>query len=174
MLQRLDASLGYEGYLRAYRAFLETSDSNAAADLRRLSDDAEASLNVLQRANAGGTFRTDTELLRRLTAPFRRTALFSASGNTPAGLPPLTALERDYAQLKSEIAKASDANAATRGNSLFAALLWSQATSVALLTLLSATLFALAWFLRDRMVDPLENLRRSVAGAARGNLTLPF
>ena len=48
--------------------------------------------------------RTDTELLRRLTAPFRRTALFSASGNTPAGLPPLTALERDYAQLKSEIA----------------------------------------------------------------------
>ena len=109
--------------------------------------------------------RTDTELLRRLTAPFRRTALFSASGNTPAGLPPLTALERDYAQLKSEIAKASDANAATRGNSLFAALLWSQATSVALLTLLSATLFALAWFLRDRMVDPLENLRRKIGRA---------
>ena len=46
------------------------------------------------------------------------------------------------------------------------ALLWGQAGAIAALSVLTAGLFALAWFLRARLSAPLEALRRSLAAAA--------
>jgi methyl-accepting chemotaxis protein len=48
------------------------------------------------------------------------------------------------------------------------ALVWSQAAGVAALTLLAFVLFALAWYLRERLIAPLEKLRRSIAASASG------
>jgi len=48
-----------------------------------------------------------------------------------------------------------------------------QAVAVAALSLLTGFLFALAWFLRVRVLAPLEALRRSLAAIAAGALTQP-
>src|SRR5262249_3932253 len=48
------------------------------------------------------------------------------------------------------------------------ALVWSQAAGIAALTLLAFVLFALAWYLRERLIAPLEKLRRSIAASASG------
>lgn len=53
-------------------------------------------------------------------------------------------------------------------------LIWTQASSVGLLWLLSVGLFALAWFLRERLIGPLETLRHSVATAAEGSTSEPL
>jgi HAMP domain-containing protein len=46
-----------------------------------------------------------------------------------------------------------------------AALVWAQVAAITALTLLSAMLFALAWFLRERLIAPLDALRRSLISA---------
>ena len=106
-------------------------------------------------------------------APFRRAALFAGSAQAGAN-PSETAMERDYAGLKAEIAKTMETASAERLRTLSEALVWSQAASVVTLSLLSIVLFALAWFMRENLIGPLEALRRSVAGAARGNIALPI
>jgi HAMP domain-containing protein len=53
------------------------------------------------------------------------------------------------------------------------ALLWGQASAMAALSLLTAGLFALAWFLRARLAAPLEAVKRSLAAASSGALAQP-
>jgi hypothetical protein len=66
------------------------------------------------------------------------------------------ALERDFGSPASTIERLS------------AALVWSQAAAIVALSLLCFVLFALAWYLRERLIAPLEKLRRSLAVSAAG------
>jgi len=77
-LQRLDKASGYDGFLKAYQAFLAAGDRTQQAELRRLADDADISLSLLDRASANERDRGTAASLRRLEAPFRRAALFAA------------------------------------------------------------------------------------------------
>ena len=61
---------------------------------------------------------------------------------------------------------ANSQNAANRLNDFSGALVLAQAAAITALTLLAAMLFALAWFLRERLIAPLEALRRSLISAA--------
>ena len=53
-------------------------------------------------------------------------------------------------------------------------LVWGQAGAIAALSLLTAALFGFAWYLRARVLAPLEALRRSLAAAASGALARPI
>jgi len=59
-------------------------------------------------------------------------------------------------------------------NRLADALVWGQAGAIVALALLTASLFALAIFLRVRVVTPLDTLRRSLTAAAAGALAQPM
>ena len=89
-LQRLDRALGYDGFLRTYRAFLAAGDRSQGAELRRLADDADISLSLFTRASTNERDRDTAASLRRLEAPFRRAALFAAgtAGGHPTWAPP--------------------------------------------------------------------------------------
>ncbi len=168
-LQRLDKDLGYEGFLKTYQAFLVTGDRTQGAELRRLADDADISLSLIAGASTSERTRDTAASLRRLEAPFRRAALFAA-GTTGGrdGLISSAQLESDYAALKDRIAAAAEGANIERIDDLAQALVWAQATSVGALSLLSMVLFALAWFLRERLIAPLDALRHSVRAAAGG------
>lgn len=174
-LQRLDKALGYDGFLKAYAAFLAAGDRTQGAELRRLADDAEISLSLFDRASANERGRVTAQSLRRLEAPFRRAALFAAGKvGAPDGLVSGAQLERDYAILQDGIATAAEDANTERTEGLAQALVWVQATSVGALSLLSIVLFALAWFLRERLIAPLEALRHSVTAAAGGAVCDPL
>jgi HAMP domain-containing protein len=174
-LQRLDRALGYDGFLRTYRAFLAAGDRSQGAELRRLADDADISLSLFTRAGTNERDRDTAASLRRLEAPFRRAALFAAgTAGASDGLVPSAQLERDYALLRDRIAAAAEDANIERIEGLAQALVWVQATSVGALSLVSIVLFALAWFLRERLIAPLEALRRSVMAAAGGAVSDPL
>jgi methyl-accepting chemotaxis protein len=59
-------------------------------------------------------------------------------------------------------------NPADRLERLSQAFLWSEAAGIVALTLLSFVLFALAWYLRERLIAPLEKLKRSLLASAAG------
>ncbi|HYM17091.1 MAG TPA: methyl-accepting chemotaxis protein [Micropepsaceae bacterium] len=59
-------------------------------------------------------------------------------------------------------------NPADRLERLSQAFLWSEAAGIVALSLLSFVLFALAWYLRERLIAPLEKLRRSLLTSAAG------
>ena len=174
-LQRLDRALGYDGFLKTYRAFLAAGDRTQGAELRRLADDADISLSLFTRASTSARDRDTAASLRRLEAPFRRAALFAAgTAGGPDGLIPSAQLESDYSVLKDKIAAAAEDANIERVNDLAQALVWVQVTSVGALSLLSMVLFALAWFLRERLIAPLEALRHSVTAAAGGAVSDPL
>ncbi|HXJ02967.1 MAG TPA: hypothetical protein VNH44_17240 [Micropepsaceae bacterium] len=168
-LTRLDEDLGYGGFLGAYHTFLLTGGRAEAADLRRLADDADASIAVFARASLSTTDRDYASSLRRLIAPFHRAAIF-ADGGAQTAVAPVTAarLDRDYATLKQTIAAAAEEAAFARISDLTDALMWSEASSVGALAALVAVLLVLAWFLREHLMAPLSRLRRSLNAAAAG------
>jgi HAMP domain-containing protein len=174
-LQRLDKALGYDGFLKAYAAFLAAGDRTQGAELRHLADDAEISLSLFDRAGTSERDRVTAQSLRRLAAPFRRAALFAAgTAGASDGVVPSAQLERDYALLRDRIAAAAEDANIERIEGLAQALVWVQATSVGALSLVSIVLFALAWFLRERLIAPLEALRHSVTAAAGGATSDPL
>jgi hypothetical protein len=174
-LKRLDQALGYDGFLKAYGAFLVAGDRTRGAELRRFADDADVSLSRFAGASTNERDRNTTASLRRLEAPFRRAALFAAGATDGlTGLASSAELESNYSALKDGIAAAAEDANVERINDLAQALVWVQATSVVALSLLSMVLFALAWFLRERLIAPLETLRRSIAAAAGGATSEPL
>jgi HAMP domain-containing protein len=174
-LQRLDKTLGYEGFLKTYQAFLMGRDRAQATELRRLADDADISLLLFARASTSERDRDSAASLQHLAAPFRRAALFAAgTAGEPDGLVMSTQLESYYSALKSGIAAAAEDANTERIEGLAQALVWVQATSIGALSLLSMVLFALAWFLRERLIAPLEALRHSVKAAAGGAISNPL
>ena len=174
-LQRLDKAAGHDGFLKVYQAFLAAGDRTQQGELRRLADDADISLSLLDRASANERDRNTAASLRRLEAPFRRAALFAAgTTGVAAGLVPSAQLESDYSALTEAIAGAAEGVNIARIADLTQALVWAQATSVGTLSLLSIVLFALAWFLRERLMAPLEALRHSVTAAAGGAISDPL
>jgi HAMP domain-containing protein len=174
-LQRLDKAAGHDGFLKVYQAFLAAGDRTQQGELRRLADDADISLSLLDRASANERDRNTAASLRRLEAPFRRAALFAAgTTGVAAGLVPSAQLESDYSVLKEAIAGAAEGVNIARITDVTQALVWAQVTSVGTLSLLSIVLFALAWFLRERLMAPLEALRHSVTAAAGGAISDPL
>jgi HAMP domain-containing protein len=174
-LQSLDQNLGYQGFLNIYRSFLSTGDRTQATELRVLVNEADANVARVLRVAATQTDRASPAALMRLEAPFRRAALFAAEPSDGArGAPSLAELEGDYATLRSRISADTAAANSARLNELAQALVWAQATSIGALTLLSTVLLALAWFLRERLIGPLENLRHSVAAASTGAVSQPL
>jgi len=168
-LERLDESLGYGGYLGAYRAFLLTAGANDAAELRRLADEADASVEAFSRAGVSLANGDYASSLRRLAEPFQRTAILAGGpSQTKAGLPAPERLERNYAALKRTIAAAAEEAIFARIDDLTDALVWSETIGVTGLLALAAVLFAAAWYLREHLIAPLVRLRRSLSAAAAG------
>jgi len=57
---------------------------------------------------------------------------------------------------------------AVRLGRLSQALLWSEIAGITALSLLSFVLFALAWYLREQLIAPLDKLKRSLLASAAG------
>jgi HAMP domain-containing protein len=168
-LGELDETLGYGGFLGVYRAFLVTASPMQAAKLRRLADDADASVAAFFRAGMSTADHDYAASLQRQIAPFQRASADAAAAMQTAGdRIAIEQLDRNYAALKKTIAAAADEANFARIDDLAEALTWAQATAVGGLAALAATLFALAWFLREHLIVPLSRLRRSVNDAAAG------
>ena len=167
-LARLDDSLGRDGFLRTYAAFLATRDATQAAELRRLADDADASVALYARAAVGQADRQYAQRLKSLEAPFRRASLFASGTGTASELTSAERLERDYAALKQVIVTAGDEANFAKADDLASALAWAEAISVVALIAMGMLLLSIAWFLRERMLAPLARLRRAIQAAAQG------
>jgi hypothetical protein len=169
-LARLDDSLGYAGVLRTYREFLSTGGRSAKSALQRLADESDASLGAFLSASVSAKDRQAAASLRNLAAPFKPTALFGtgAAETRPQGLASFPDLERAYAALKTEIAKAADSANRDRLDRVSGVFFWAETILILALSLIAAMLFALAWYLHGRVIVPLEALRSSVNGAAAG------
>jgi HAMP domain-containing protein len=176
-LARLDERLGYGGFLKTYREYLLTGSSVQRRDLQRISDDVETFLEAFRSASVSEADRDQAAALRSAAAPFRRAALFGAgaaedaqgqAANPDTGLPSLSDLELAYAVMKATIFKAADTANLDRIRRLSDSFVWAQGMSVAVLWLLALVLFALAWFLHDRVIAPMDRLRSSINGAAAG------
>jgi hypothetical protein len=167
-LARLDESLGYGGFLRAYAPFVSTGNREGALELRRFTDDAEASLALYARAAIGESDRDFAQALRRLEAPFRRASLFASGSGAVSELTPADQLERDYAAIKRIIVAANEQADFARQSDLAGALLWAEAISIIALVAMGMLLLSLAWFMRERMIAPLARLRRAILAAAQG------
>ena len=174
-LERLDTSLGYGGFLKFYGAFLATGDRTPETELRRLVDQADASLAEISRASTSEAEIASAVLLRRLEAPFRRTAVLGArEAFAPKDAIPAIELERDYAALKTAIAASAQAADRRRLDILAGALVWMEAFFLGALLLLSMALIVLAWLLSKRPMAPVENLLASAAPARARGMSQPL
>jgi HAMP domain-containing protein len=100
------------------------------------------------------THSMNAHVARLLMAAFAAIILLGAAAAFSIGF--TGALERDFGSPASTIER------------LAAALVWAQAAALVTLSLLCFVLFALAWYLRERLIAPLEKLRRSLAATAAG------
>jgi HAMP domain-containing protein len=160
-LEGLRDALGADGFLKAYRegaeaARIEAMVRRANGALARFRDAGETERDAI-----------DARALTALVAPFDRAARDRMAG-IPAPDPAI--LERAYNALKARIASAVDAARYRRIETLGHAFATAQTIAVLALTALSLTLFALAWFVRSRLLEPLRELRRSAEKAADGGL----
>ena len=113
--------------------------------------------------------RDEAAALAVLAAPFRRTALFAASGQSEALLPFID-MERDYGALRAEAVTAGRGIERDRLIRVSQALVWAEAAMVCALSFVALVLFSLAWYVRgkasDRALEPAAP--KAIGGAASG------
>ena len=165
-LERLRDTLGYDGFLKSYRALM-AGDTSAAPQLEHLARAADKALADFRAAGEDAHDAADAKSMVPLIAQFDRAAHNVAAGNEA---PHLAQLEQTYAALKTRLASALEAARFRRVDTLSRTLNVAQTLAFVAMAALALILFGLAWFLRARLLEPLRTLRQSAERAADGGV----
>lgn len=165
-LERMRDTLGYDGFLKDYRAMI-AGDTTAGTTLVKEARDANQALATLRAAGESARDTTQANAIAPYVSRFARAAHNVASGNDA---PQLGVLEQSYVAVKALIGEALDSARYQRIAMLSRALSVAQTLAITTLCLLSLTLLGLAWFLRARLLDPLRALRHAAERAADGTM----
>lgn len=166
-LERMRDALGYDGFLKTYRAVAD-GDTSARPALQREAADANSALASLRSAGEDANDATQAGAIAPFVARFVRAAHNVSAGNDA---PQFSVLEQNYVALRALIGEALESARYHRTAMLSRALGVAQTLAITALSLLSLTLLGLAWFLRSRLLDPLRALRFSAERAADGGMS---
>ena len=175
-LERLETALGYNGFLNHYRDFLGSGSAAAHKRMENALAEAAEARAVFDGASEGRGDAAAGRAIDPLLAVFRRATLAYEDRDMAGSadeLPSLPEVERAYGALKLEAAGVIAMARFERVAALGRALAIAQGVSIAALCLVAAALFALAWFIRVRIIEPVEAVRRSAENAADGAVFHP-
>ena len=181
----VEQTLGYDGFLKAYRSYRATGDiamreqmtrhamesARTLDSLRKLYTDTPAANRALN--DAASVVEAFAEVAR--TAPELGPAALRGSDSMDAleSLPQLPQLEATYLTLRTALERLRSQTQAHQMGSVAWALSWSQMLIVASLALLVIGLLASAGLLQLGITQPIKSLERSLTSVSDGQVTQP-
>ncbi|MBL8782634.1 MAG: hypothetical protein JNL06_16985 [Alphaproteobacteria bacterium] len=177
---KLEKSLGYAGFLKAYRNYRLTGDPAARPQLTKNAGEAARAITVLKQIYAGD--RTAGEALAeaaavtdtfahiaRIAPQLGDAALRGTAGmDTLNSLPQGPQLETTYLSLRSALDRLRQADVEHQLGGAAAALNWSQMLIIGALALVVLGLIIVAGLLQLGIVQPLKSLEHSLASVGDG------
>ena len=176
----LEKSLGYAGFLKAYRNYRLTGDSASRPQLTQNANEAARAIATLRQIYAGD--RTAGEALSeaaavtdtfahiaRIAPQLGDAALRGSAGmETLNALPQAPQLEATYLSLRSALDRLRQADIEHQLGGAAAALNWSQALIIGALALVVLGLIIVAALLQLGIIQPLKSLEHSLASVGDG------
>ncbi len=181
----VEQTLGYAGFLKAYRTYRVTGDIAMREQMTRHAMESARTLDSLRKfyadtpaANralndAASVIEAFAEVAR--TAPELGRAALRGSDSMDAleTLPQIPQLEATYLTLRTALERLRSQTQAHQMGGVAWALSWSQMLIVAALALLVIGLLAAAGLLQLGITQPLKSLERSLASVGDGQVTQP-
>ena len=172
----IETSLGHNGFLKSYRAYL-LGDAAAHAGMVRQSAEASASARALDRLEGGIAASREIGAITGVFAEVVAIApdappagLRGVSDDATKSLPSVAQLEANYQTLTATLDRLRQSERASTLQALGRLLDRSQVLLLVVLALLVGGLTLVAWLMRSRVIHPLQVLERSLASAAEGAL----
>ncbi len=179
----LEKSLGYAGFLKAYRNYRLTGDSASRPQLTQNANDAARAIATLKQIYAGD--RTAGEALSeaaavtdtfahiaRIAPQLGDAALRGSAGmETLNSLPQAPQLEATYLSLRSALDRLRQADIEHQLGGAASALNWSQALIIGALALVVLALIIVAALLQLGIIQPLKSLEHSLASVGDGAIS---
>jgi len=185
-ISAIEQTLGYQGYLRAYRSFRLTGDMTARQQLTQRSMEAARTLDGLRGLFAASPAATlairDIEAVVEEFARIARSApetpaaalRGSSSMDAIESMPAVPQLEATYLTLRSGLDRLRAQTSSYQMGSIAWALTWSQMLIICAFAAIICGLVAAASLLQIGITQPLKSLTRSLKGAAEGRLASPI
>ena len=185
-ISAIEQTLGYQGYLGAYRSFRLTGDMTARQQLTQRSMEAARTLDGLRGLFAASPAATlairDVEAVvgefARIarSAPETPTAALRGSASMDAidSMPAVPQLEATYLTLRSGLDRLRSQTSSYQMGSIALALTWSQMLIICAFAAIVCGLVAAASLLQIGITQPLKSLAHSLKGAADGRLASPI
>lgn len=175
----VERSLGYAGFLKAYRNYRLTGDADARLELAKAVNAAGRALDTLRAVyagdpiagdalrEAGAVLETYTHIAR--TAPNTGAALRgTAAMDTLATLPQPPQLEAAYVSLRSALDRLGQADLAHQLGGAALALNWTQMLVIGAIVAVVLCLIAVAALLQMGIIQPLKSLEHSLTAVGDG------
>lgn len=175
-LGTIETSLGHNGFLKSYRAYL-LGDAPAHAGMVKQAAEAKAAAAALTRLEGGLAGAREVEAISGLFSEVATIApasppsgLRGVSDDALKALPSVAQLEANYQTLTTTLDRLRQSERASTLQALGRLLDRSQTLLLIVLALLVGGLASVAWLMRSRVIHPLQILERSLAAAAEGAL----
>lgn len=185
-IAEIEQTLGYQGYLGAYRSFRLTGDINARRQLAQRSMEAARALDGLKALFAAAPdaklaikdVEAVVEEFARVarSAPETANAALRGSASMEAvdSMPQLPQLESTYLTLRSGLDRLRAQASAYQMGSIAWALTWSQMLIICAFAAIVCGLLVAASLLQIGITQPLKLLARSLGAAGEGRLSHPI
>jgi hypothetical protein len=176
----LERSLGYAGFLKAYRNYRLTGDPASRSQLTQAAKEAARAIGALRQIYAGDQTAgealseaaavTDTFAhIARIAPQLGDAALRGTAGmDTLNSLPQGPQLEATYLSLRSALDRLRQADIEYQLGGAAAALNWSQVLIIGALVLVVLGLIIVAGLLQLGIIQPLKSLEHSLASVGNG------
>lgn len=176
----LEKSLGYGGFLKAYRNYRLTGDPASRPQLTQAVTEATRAIKALRQIYAGDRVAgealseaaavTDTFAhIARIAPQLGDAALRGSAGmETLNSLPQAPQLEATYLSLRSALDRLRQADIEHQLGGAAAALNWSQVLIIGALVLVVLGLIIVAGLLQLGIIQPLKSLEHSLASVGDG------
>jgi HAMP domain-containing protein len=181
----IEHTLGYTGYLKAYRTFRLTGDAAAREQMSRQAMESARTMDVLRKiyAAAPGATRNLADINSVIdefarvarAAPDMGPAALRGSPNMEAldSMPLVPQMETTYLTLRSALERLRSQTQSHQMGSIAWALSWSEMLIVGVLALIALLLIGAAGVLQLGITQPLKSLERSLASVGEGQVNQP-
>ncbi len=172
-LDEIRTRLGHGGFLQSMALFAETGSADALRDMAAALDAAELSLRAFETQGLTVPESAVARDLRRILEAYRKALL--AGQNSPSGFNGASGamLMAQHAALVDRIAEVRRSQTALsldQATAMAERGFWLGLGAVAVMALAVATLVLI---IRGRLLRPMSDLRRSLAGVAKGDWRAP-
>ena len=184
-ISSMEQMLGYDGYLKAYRAFRLTGDTSAREQMKQRAMESARTLDMLRKlyintpaatgsiADIASVFEEFSRVAR--AAPDMGPAALRGTPSMEAldSLPNVPQLETTYLTLRTALERLRSQTQSHQMGSIAWILSWSQMLVICALALLAFGLMAAAGLLQLGITQPLKSLARSLTSVGDGHVNQP-